>query len=181
MTNTRPARAADSPDTDAATPEFAYLSGFGNEHQSEAIPGALPTDQNSPQRAPYGLYAEQLSATAFTEPRAVNRRSWVYRIRPSAQHGAFTRIDNRTFRSAPILDGVADPNRLRWDPLPDTWPRGDFLDSIYTLAANGSALQRQDIGCRRGAVPCGSRRRPPVRGSRRLRAFRRPGRESPGR
>nr|WP_245659880.1 homogentisate 1,2-dioxygenase [Nocardia gamkensis] len=91
------------------------------------------------------MYAEQLSATAFTEPRAVNRRSWVYRIRPCAQHGAFTRIDNRTFRSAPILDGVADPNRLRWDPLPDTWPRGDFLDSIYTLAANGSALQRQGI------------------------------------
>nr|WP_245659873.1 homogentisate 1,2-dioxygenase [Nocardia gamkensis] len=51
MTNTRPARAAGSPDTASATPEFAYLSGFGNEHQSEAIPGALPTDQNSPQRA----------------------------------------------------------------------------------------------------------------------------------
>ncbi|MET7770580.1 homogentisate 1,2-dioxygenase [Nocardia sp. NPDC005366] len=129
----------------AAATDFAYLSGFGNQHQSEAIPGALPADQNSPQRAPYGLYAEQLSATAFTEPRAVNRRSWVYRIRPSAQHPPYTRIDNRTFRSAPILDGVADPNRLRWNPLPDSWPKGDFLDSLYTVAANGSALQRQGI------------------------------------
>ncbi|MFE3543767.1 homogentisate 1,2-dioxygenase [Nocardia sp. NPDC059177] len=128
-----------------STVEFEYLTGFGNQHHTEAIPGALPRDQNSPQRAPYGLYAEQLSATAFTEPRAVNRRSWVYRIRPSAQHRAFTRIANRSFRSAPILDGVADPNRLRWDPLPDSWPRGDFLDSVYTIAANGSALQRQGI------------------------------------
>lgn len=125
--------------------EFTYLTGFGNEHQTEAIPGALPRDQNSPQRAPFGLYAEQLSATAFTEPRTVNRRSWVYRIRPTAQHRPFTRIDNRTFRSAPVTDGVADPNRLRWDPQPAGAHGGDFLDSVYTMAANGSALQRQGI------------------------------------
>jgi len=64
--------------------ELEYQSGFGNEFATEALPGALPTGQNSPQRAPYGLYAEQLSGSAFTAPRASNRRSWLYRIRPAA-------------------------------------------------------------------------------------------------
>jgi len=128
-----------------STIDLEYLAGFGSQHQSEAVAGALPRRQNSPQRAPLGLYAEQVSGTAFTEPRAVNRRSWVYRIRPSAVHPPFRRIDNGDFRSAPILDGVADPNRLRWDPLPGSAPGVDFLDSIYTVAANGDVLQRQGI------------------------------------
>ncbi|WP_067677788.1 homogentisate 1,2-dioxygenase [Nocardia miyunensis] len=122
-----------------------YLNGFGNQHQTEAVEGALPRGQNSPQRAPFGLYAEQMSGTAFTEPRAVNRRSWLYRIRPSAAHPPFQRIDNRTFHSAP-LDGVANPNRLRWDPMPRNGSGVDFLDSVYTVAANGDVLQRQGIG-----------------------------------
>ncbi len=61
-----------------------YQSGFGNEFATEAVPGALPQGQNSPQRPPLGLYAEGLSGTAFTAPRAANRRTWLYRIRPSA-------------------------------------------------------------------------------------------------
>src|SRR5690349_18729386 len=93
---------------------LAYLSGFGNEHASEAVPGALPEGRNAPQRAPLGLYAEQLSGTAFTEPRAHNRRSWLYRIRPSAAHPAFTRMDNGALRSAPFTETEPDPNRLRW-------------------------------------------------------------------
>src|ERR1700709_1793477 len=76
------------------TEKTTYLSGFGNEFASEALPGALPVGQNSPQKCPYGLYAEQLSGTAFTAPRAANRRSWLYRIRPSAVHEPFLRIDN---------------------------------------------------------------------------------------
>ncbi|MGU3432536.1 homogentisate 1,2-dioxygenase [Actinomycetes bacterium M1A6_2h] len=122
-----------------------YLRGFGNEHHSEAVPGALPWGQNSPQRAPMGLYAEQMSATAFTEPRQINRRSWLYRIRPTAQHPPFERIDPANFRSAPLTDGVLDVNRLRWDPLPSPWPDADFLDSLYTVAANGDAAQRNGI------------------------------------
>ena len=70
----------------------AYQSGFGNEFATEALPGALPEGRNSPQRCPYGLYAEQLSGTAFTALRADNRRSWLYRIRPSAMHRPFERI-----------------------------------------------------------------------------------------
>lgn len=102
---------------------LAYLSGFGNEHSSEAVPGALPHGRNSPQRAPLGLYAEQLSGAAFTEPRAHNRRSWLYRIRPSAAHPAFVRADNGALRTAPFTESVPDPNRLRWNPLPEAGSR----------------------------------------------------------
>ena len=66
-----------------------YLSGFGNHFATEAVPGALPQGRNSPQRPAFGLYAEQLSGTAFTAPRAENRRSWLYRMRPSAEHPPF--------------------------------------------------------------------------------------------
>ena len=95
-----------------------YLSGFGSEHASEALDGALPIGQNSPQRAPYGLYAEQLSGTAFTAPRHANRRSWLYRIRPAVLHGPFVEYPHPTLASAPF-DGVStSPNQLRWDPFP---------------------------------------------------------------
>ena len=81
---------------------FAYQSGFLGTHETEALDGALPIGRNSPQRAPYGLYAEQLSGTAFTAPRASNRRTWLYRIRPSALHAAASaRIDSRPLRTAP--------------------------------------------------------------------------------
>ncbi|MEV8535041.1 homogentisate 1,2-dioxygenase [Streptomyces sp. NPDC051211] len=119
-----------------------YLTGFGNEHSSEAVPGALPLGRNSPQRAPLGLYGEQLSGSAFTEPRALNRRSWLYRIRPSAAHPPFTRIDNGGLRTAPFTEAVPDPNRLRWNPLPDPAPGTDFLAGLWTLGGNGDATQR---------------------------------------
>ncbi|MGP4045672.1 homogentisate 1,2-dioxygenase [Streptomyces sp. 2A115] len=125
------------------TPEaLTYLSGFGNEHSSEAVPGALPHGRNSPQRAPLGLYAEQLSGTAFTEPRAHNRRSWLYRIRPSAAHPAFSRTDNGALRTAPFTETESDPNRLRWDPLPEPPAGTDFVSGLWTLGGNGDATQR---------------------------------------
>jgi hypothetical protein len=76
------------------------------------------TRRNSPQQAPLGLYAEQISGTAFTAPRSHNRRTWAYRLRPSAAHPSFTPIDSGNLRGAPIRDCPLDPNRLRWDPLP---------------------------------------------------------------
>jgi homogentisate 1,2-dioxygenase len=142
MTSTLPSAAA-APSTGA---ELTYASGFGNEHASEAVPGALPVGRNSPQRAPLGLYAEQHSATAFTEPRATNRRSWVYRIRPSAAHPPFRRIDTGLLRSAPDTTGTTDPNRLRWDPLPLPHQPTDFVDGLYTLGTNGDVRQRAGIG-----------------------------------
>lgn len=121
---------------------LAHSAGFGNQHSSEAVPGALPHGRNSPQRAPLGLYAEQLSGSAFTEPRVHNRRSWLYRIRPSAAHPPFVRIDNGTLRTAPFTETVPDPNRLRWDPLPEPAPGTDFLAGLWTLGGNGDATQR---------------------------------------
>ncbi|MEV1022658.1 homogentisate 1,2-dioxygenase [Streptomyces sp. NPDC050264] len=121
---------------------LTYLSGFGNEHSSEAVPGALPEGRNSPQRAPLGLYAEQLSGTAFTEPRAHNRRSWLYRIRPSAAHPEFTRAENGALRTAPFTETVPDPNRRRWNPLPAPAPGTDWLAGLWTLGGNGDATQR---------------------------------------
>src|SRR5947209_18379336 len=90
--------------------ELKYQSGFGNEFATEALAGALPVGRNSPQRAPYGLYAEQLSGTSFTAPRADNRRSWLYRIRPSAMHRPFERIADGRIVSR-FDDVEATPNQ----------------------------------------------------------------------
>jgi homogentisate 1,2-dioxygenase len=119
-----------------------YQPGFGNEFVSEAVPGALPAGRNSPQRAPLGLYAEQLSGTAFTQPRAVNRRTWVYRIMPSAAHPRFDRIGNGSLRGAPFDEIEPDPNRLRWDPLPLPAGPVDFVDGLYTVGGNGDLRTR---------------------------------------
>jgi len=126
--------------------EPRYQTGFGNEHQTEAVPGALPVGQNSPQQAPLGLYAEQISGTAFTQPRHVNRRTWVYRITPSARHRAFRRIDNGHLRSAPFTETEPDPNRLRWDALPAPTLPTDFVDGLYTIGGNGDTLAHAGIG-----------------------------------
>jgi homogentisate 1,2-dioxygenase len=115
---------------------LSYLSGFGNQHASEALPGALPVGRNSPQRCAYGLYAEQFSGTAFTAPRADNRRSWLYRIRPAAVHGVFSVLPTGLWNHD-YVESVPSPNRLRWSPL--AWPTQptDFVDGMITLAGCG--------------------------------------------
>jgi homogentisate 1,2-dioxygenase len=127
--------------------DAGYQSGFANEFATEALPGALPQGRNSPQRVAYGLYAEQLSGTAFTAPRAHNRRSWLYRIRPAAVHRPFTALPsqrlvaNFTANSAANFTDVppTPPNQLRWDPLPMPAEPTDFIDSWVTMAGNGAA------------------------------------------
>ncbi len=113
-----------------------YQSGFGNEFATEAMPGALPVGQNSPQKVAYGLYAEQLSGTAFTAPRNANRRSWLYRIRPSVLHKPFKQISNTLLRSAPFNELPPTPNQLRWDPLPIPAEPTDFVDGLISIAGN---------------------------------------------
>ena len=114
-----------------------YMSSFANEFATEALPGALPAHRNSPQRVAYGLYAEQLSGTAFTAPRSHNRRSWLYRIRPAAMHGTFEPSGNG--RIAASFDGMAaSPNQMRWSPLPMPDAPTDFIDGLVTMAGNGS-------------------------------------------
>jgi homogentisate 1,2-dioxygenase len=123
-----------------------YLSGFGNEFATEALPGALPEGQNSPQRAPYGLYAELISGTAFTQPRAENLRSWVYRLRPSAVHGKFSQIGNSLLRTPPFDEGVLTPQQTRWDPAPIPDDPTDLIDGLQTVGANGDANAQAGIG-----------------------------------
>ena len=96
-----------------------YMSGFGNHFATEAIKGALPIGQNSPQNCAYGLYAEQLSGTAFTAPRAHNARSWLYRLRPSVMHmGGFEPIEFPQWYSAPLSERLKlAPGPQRWDPI----------------------------------------------------------------
>jgi homogentisate 1,2-dioxygenase len=122
-----------------------YQSGFGNEFASEAIEGVLPQGQNSPQRVAHGLYAEQLSGTAFTAPRHLNRRSWLYRIRPAAMHEPFQPLEHATFHNR-FDEAPATPNQLRWDPLPQPDKPTDFVDGLVTLAGNGSANEHAGVG-----------------------------------
>lgn len=122
-----------------------YQSGFGNEFASEAVAGTLPVGQNSPQRVAHGLYAEQLSGTAFTAPRHLNRRSWLYRIRPAAVHEPFQPVGHPTFHNR-FDEAPATPNQLRWDPLPVPAKPTDFIDGLVTIAGNGSAAEQGGVG-----------------------------------
>ena len=124
-----------------------YQSGFGNEFATEAVAGTLPVGQNSPQKVAHGLYAEQLTGTAFTAPRGANRRSWLYRIRPAAMHGPFEPFEQ------PLLHndfdaGPVSPDQMRWDPLPmpgvDT--PTDFVDGLLTMAGNGGPAAMTGLG-----------------------------------
>ena len=123
--------------TNRAEGTGTYFSGFGNSFATEAVAGALPAGQNSPQQVPLGLYAEQLSGTAFTAPRGESKRSWLYRIRPTASHRPYRRIDNGLVSSA--FAAGASPNRLRWDPLALPATPTDFVDGLATIAGNGDA------------------------------------------
>jgi len=118
------------------TDALRYQTGFGNDFESEAVPGALPKGRNSPQRPPFGLYSEQLSGSSFTSPRYENRRSWLYRMRPTADHRPFTRYEGAPlFAPGPVKEPLA-PNRLRWDP-PSDLPEGkDFVDGMVTMLTN---------------------------------------------
>lgn len=117
-----------------------YLSGFGNQFESEALPGALPVGRNSPQRCAYGLYAEQINGTSFTAPRAVNRRSWLYRIKPTvANWGQFRPMDAGLWRTAPSNDPPVPPTPMRWDPIPLPDGPVGFPEGVRTITTAGDA------------------------------------------
>ena len=120
------------------TDALRYMTGFGGHFESEAVGGALPKGRNSPQRPAYGLYAEQVSGSPFTAPRHENRRSWLYRMRPTADHRPYTRYDGaKLFAPGPVKEPLA-PNRLRWDPPADLPAGADFLDGLVTMLVNRS-------------------------------------------
>jgi homogentisate 1,2-dioxygenase len=112
-----------------------YLTGFGSHFETEAVSGALPRGRNSPQRPAYGLYAEQLSGSSFTSQRHENRRSWLYRMRPTADHRPFTAYEGAPLLAPGTVKEPLAPNRLRWDPC--DLPEGkDFVDGLVTMLAN---------------------------------------------
>ena len=121
-----------------ATPA-GYMPGFGNDFETEALPGALPIGQNSPQRTAYGLYAEQLSGSPFTAPRGTNERSWLYRIRPSVQHAPkFKKTALPYWKTAPSTGEHDRPiGQLRWSPVPIPKEKLTFLTGMRTMTTSG--------------------------------------------
>lgn len=114
-----------------------YLNGFGNFFQSEAIQGTLIQGRNSPQKVPFGLYAEQISGSAFTMPRAQNLHSWVYRILPSVLHEEFKPLAHPLLAGTPF-EYPTPPTQMRWEPIPYPKTSVDFIDSLVTMGGNGS-------------------------------------------
>src|SRR5690606_41667611 len=115
----------------------ASQTAFGHELATEAVPGALPIGRNIPQRHPRGLYSEELNGTACTAPRALNRRTWTYRIRPSVMHRPFVPVSAGLIRSAPFDQVPATPNQLRWRPLPIPAEPTDFVEGLVACGGNG--------------------------------------------
>ena len=123
-----------------------YMTGFGNGFETEALPGALPIGRNSPQRCPYGLYAEQISGSPFTAPRATNERSWLYRIRPTVKHwGRFQPADSRLWQTAPAAAPAMAPAPLRWDPLPLPTTPTSFIEGMQTITTAGDAAAQSGM------------------------------------
>ncbi|KAG0737464.1 hypothetical protein G6F57_012714 [Rhizopus arrhizus] len=128
--------------------DYEYMNGFGNHFSSEALPDALPKGQNTPQKCPYNLYAEQLSGTAFTVPRTHNQRSWLYRIRPSVVHAPFKPygLSNLLVSKFGGDDVLITPTQIRWNPfdLPKDDEKVNFIQGLKSLAGAG------DPACRSG-------------------------------
>lgn len=126
--------------------KWAYMSGFGGHFSSESLPGSLPTGQNSPQTCPYGLYAEQLSGSAFTAPRHKNCRSWLYRIRPSVCQAEFNNFE-KSFHHDNIDDFVINPNATRWNPMPliDAPDSKDFIDGLVQICGSGDPSLKEGL------------------------------------
>lgn len=116
-----------------------YFWGFGNYFLSEAIPGSLPQRGHNPQKPAFGLYAEQVNGSAFTAPSSDNRRTWLYKMAPSAAHSAFEKLSTPHMVSDGSLGQVA-PQQLRWNPIAEAGPGIDFIDGIKTLLVTGSCL-----------------------------------------
>ncbi|OAX78175.1 homogentisate 1,2-dioxygenase [Emergomyces africanus] len=137
------------PVTNFSTPEkYTYLNGFGSYHESEALEGALPIGQNSPQKPPYGLYAEKLSGTAFTAPRHENKQTWLYRIIPSAAHEPFEEVDSSTYHTSLAKDAHTlkqIPNQLRWNPF-DFDENVDWVHGLHLVAGAGDPAMKSGLG-----------------------------------
>jgi len=121
-----------------------YMSGFGNEFATEAVEGSLPEGRNTPQKVANGLYAEQLTGSAFTAPRGENKRSWLYRIRPSVVHEPFQPMDKKGIESTPF--SPSSPDQMRWSPVESPSGKTDFIDGLITMAGGGDTNSWAGLG-----------------------------------
>jgi len=133
---------------------ITYLNGFGNHFESEALPGALSKECNSPQAVPYGLYAEQLSGNAFTAPRHTNIFTWLYRIRPSVIHEEFLPCKSSPIKSPPFSADDTPPTQMRWNPIPYPNKPTHFINGLMTFAGNGSIELQQGAAIHLYAATC---------------------------
>ena len=128
---------------------YAYLPGFNNHLESEAVPGTIPHGQNSPRVVRFGLYAEQMTASAFVAPRHLNKRSWLYRARPAVAHQGFKKLpDNNDTESnfLPINSRVhVSPTQLAWLPFDIPTEKVDFVEGLHTIAGSGDPTLREGI------------------------------------
>jgi homogentisate 1,2-dioxygenase len=122
-----------------------YQRGLGNYFSTEALPGALPQGQNSPQQVPYGLYAEGISGAAFTVLRSESRQTWCYRILPTAKNPPYQQLQNQLLRTAPDFAEPVSPNQERWDPLTIPDAPTDLIDGIVTYGSCGDAHTQTGI------------------------------------
>ena len=140
----------DMPHNDPLVEEdgLVYQAGFGNSFESQALAHALPRGRNNPRKVPFGLYTEQLSGTAFTAPRCVNRRTWLYRIQPSVvgSHALLQPCEQKFFGNHDPDGFQLDPNPMRWKPMPLEEGDGcNFLTGMKTLMASGSPLSKDGL------------------------------------
>lgn len=131
---------------------YEYLSGFGNEFESEVIPGALPVGQNAPQLCAYGLYAEQITGSSFAASRANMMRSFLYRRRPAAVHTSLEQIEGNSTITASFLPTDSSlhlaPSQLSWRAFTipgKNNPDVDFIQGIHTLGSSGHPNLREGI------------------------------------
>jgi homogentisate 1,2-dioxygenase len=124
---------------------FKYQSGFGNEFESEALPGAIPST-NNPLHAPYKLYSEQLSGSAFTAPRTHNLRSWLFRMKPSVGHTQFVRREWRgSANFSSDTDSTPTPNQIRWSPREYPTEKVDFVESWMPVCGAGMPMMKSGL------------------------------------
>ena len=141
--------------------ELQYLGGFGNQLSSEALPGSLPMGRNSPQRVANGLYAELLSGSAFTAPRAENRRTWMYRRQPGVKctGTAHQALPHPTWKTGAAAGVATPPDPMRWHAMPVPTDRAlDFIDGLHTIVVNGDADAQTGIAAHLVLANCSMQR-----------------------
>ncbi|RSL87550.1 hypothetical protein CDV31_016235 [Fusarium ambrosium] len=123
--------------------KYTYLNGLGNLHQSEAFPDAVPLVNSYPQHAKYGLRSEKVSGTSFTAtPRSQNLWSFLYRARPSYNHGTFELWNQHLETANPSRPKHLTPNSYVWPTFNVT--KGDWT-AQHLLGGNGSPTDKTGV------------------------------------